>query len=481
MSARRRFGRSWSIELDPRARVPRYRQIYARVRAGIADGTLRPSQRLPSARALASQLAVARGTVDAAYALLADEGFIETRGAAGTVVAPALARLRPARTPLRSQSAQTVRARQALRAGGEWTLRPFQLGLPALDAFPLRVWARLAGRCARQWPRSAMIHQSSFGYPPLREAIAAYLAVARGIACTSEQVVITGGFQATMGLVTRALLRDADPVWVEDPGYFYARNALTAAGARAIPIPVDAQGIDVAAGCARAPQARLAVVTPSHQAPLGMTLDLGRRLALLAWANEAEAWILEDDYDGEFRYQSRPVPALKSLDAAGRVLYAGTFSKVLFPGLRLGYLILPDGLIEVFERLLALFYMDSPRFLPAVVTEFMTEGHFARHIRRMRQLYAERRAALAEALAGTLRGRLRVELQAGGMHLIGWLADDMRDVSVAQRAYARGLAVSALSSWRIEPRAEHALLLSFTNIPAHAARSASQRLARAFA
>jgi len=325
-----------------------------------------------------------------------------------------------------------------------------------------------------------MIHQSPFGYRPLREAIAAYLAVARGIACLPEQVVITGGFQASVGLVTRALLRGADAVWVEDPGYFYARNALMAAGARAIPVPVDAQGIDVSAGCALAPEARLAVVTPSHQAPLGVTLELTRRLALLAWANEADAWILEDDYDGEFRYQSRPVPALKSLDGAGRVLYAGTFSKVLFPGLRLGYLILPDGLIKVFQRLLALFYMDSPRFIPAVVTQFMTEGHFARHIRRMRQLYAERRAALAEALAATLRGRVRIELQAGGMHLIGWLADGSRDVSVAQRAYARGLAVSALSNWRVEPRAEQALLLSFTNIPVHGARSASQRLARAF-
>lgn len=480
MRAKRTSGISWSTELDPRARVARYRQIYARVRAGIADGTLRPSQRLPSARALASQLAVARGTVDTAYALLADEGFIETRGAAGTVVAPALARLRRQRIPLSSPPAQTVRAPRSLPAGEEWTPRPFQLGLPALDAFPLRVWARLAGRCARQWPMSAMIHQSAFGYRPLREAIAAYLAVARGIACTPEQVVITGGFQAALGLITRALLRDKDAVWVEDPGYFYARKALTAAGARAIPVPVDARGIDVSAGCASAPQARLAVVTPAHQAPLGVTLDLTRRLALLAWATEAQAWILEDDYDGEFRYHSRPVPALKSLDGTGRVLYAGTFSKVLFPGLRLGYLILPVGLIEEFQRLMSLFYMDSPRFLPAVVTEFMTEGHFARHIRRMRQLYAERRASLAEALAGTFRGRMRVELQAGGMHLIGWLANGVRDVSLAQRAYARGLAVSALSNWCIEPRAEQALLLSFTNIPVHAARSASQRLARAF-
>lgn len=479
MSAPPRSGSSWPIELDSRARVARYRQIYARVRAGIADGTLRPSQRLPSARSLASQLAVARGTVDAAYALLAAEGFIEARGAAGTIVAPGLSELRPPRTPLPSKAAKSARVPQALPAAAEQALRPFQLGLPALDEFPRRVWARLAGRCARQWPTSAMIPQSPFGYWPLREAIAGYLAVARGIACTPEQVLITGGFQATMGLVTRALLHGGDAVWLEDPGYFYARDAVLAAGGRAIAVPVDAQGIEVSVGCARAPKARLAIVTPSHQAPLGVTLELTRRLALLAWAKEARAWVLEDDYDGEFRYQSRPLPALKSLDSAGRVLYAGTFSKVLFPGLRLAYLILPDGLIEPFRRLLSLFYMDSPRFLPAVVTQFMTEGHFARHIRRMRQLYAERRAALAQALGGTLRGRVRVELQAGGMHLIGWLEGGAQDVSLAQRARSHGLAVSALSAWRIERRAEQALLLSFTNIPVHAARSASQRLARA--
>jgi GntR family transcriptional regulator/MocR family aminotransferase len=292
-------------------------------------------------------------------------------------------------------------------------------------------------------------------------------------------VIITAGYQASLGIITRALLQPGDAVWFEEPGYFLAREALKAAGARLVPVPVDNEGIDVAAGISRERTARLAIVTPSHQAPLGVSLGLSRRLALLAWAQETGAWILEDDYDGEFRYTSRPLAALRSLDSRGRVLYAGTFSKVLFPGLRLGYLVIPDELVEQLRRVLFLLHLDATRLVPAIVTEFIAMGHFARHIRRMRQLYAERREALASCLAHRLGDVIRVELQAGGMHLIGWLRSSGGDLEPAERANRKGLAVSPLSEWRMAGSGDPALLLGFTNIAVKAAPGVTERLARA--
>ena len=473
--------------ISRQSRIPVYRQVYERLHAAITSGTLRPGERLPSVRSLASQLATARGTIDVAYELLASQGYIVCRGAAGTRVAPTLTlplqqtglshahRKSPrgagasARNPAQPTVAQTLAAPL-----------PFQMGMPALDAFPRRVWSRLATRLARELPLSAMMYPAPFGYAPLREAIAAYLAVARGIQCSAHAIVVTAGYQGALGLITRVLSRPGDDVWVEDPGYPHARDALIAAGANLVGVPVDAQGMDVSAGVARSPRARLAVVTPSHQAPLGVALDLSRRQALLSWAGKADAWIIEDDYDGEFRYDSLPLPALKSLDEGDRVLYAGTFSKVLFPGLRLGYIVLPESLIETFTRTLQVLYCNDTTFASSVLTAFMTEGHFGRHIKRMRQLYAERRAALATALDEIFAKRFRIKLQAGGMHLLAQLGPhDQRDVDLMQRARSQGLAVAALSPWSVERDCGQGLLLSFTNIPTEQARREVQRLERA--
>jgi GntR family transcriptional regulator / MocR family aminotransferase len=473
-----RTARQWT-SLDRQGRAPLYRQIYERFRNAIASGILQPGERLPSARSLASQLATARGTVDAAYDLLVSEGYIVCRGAAGTIVSPTLADV----LHQRRQSFQTADARKNLRntsvAAAGSSPGSFQMGLPALDAFPRSVWSRLAVKRARNLSSDAMTYQNPFGYEPLREAIASYLALARGISCSSEKIIITAGFQGAMGLITRTLLAPGDEVWVEDPGYPHARRALTAAGASLVPVPVDSQGMDVAAGIVKSPRARLAVVTPSHQAPLGVALDLPRRLSLLAWADKVDARIVEDDYDGEFRYNSKPLPALKSLDRSDRVLYVGTFSKVLFPGLRLGYMVLPDSLVDAFERVLDTLYRDSSTFIPSVVADFMTEGHFARHVKRMRQLYAERRAALAAALDEVFADRFDVKLQAGGMHLLAYLRHHERDVTVAQRANSHGLAVSALSRWSVKNDCGQALLLSFTNIPEELALREAKRLEQA--
>ena len=461
------------IRLRRRGGGPLHRQIYERLRAAILEGRLVPGARLSSSRSLASQLGTSRGTVELAYATLASEGYVETHAAAGTIVAPSLSRQRPVQ---RGRRAAPVRIFNDPAA--ETALpKPFQLGLPALDQFPRKLWSRLTARNARRLPSSALTYQDAAGYRPLRDAIANYLAIARGLACSSDQIFITAGYQGALGLIARVLLRPGDPVWFEDPGYFLAREALNQAGAALVPLPVDDEGIDVAAGKARAPWARFAVVTPSHQAPLGVTLSLNRRLALLAWAAEAGAWVIEDDYDSEYRYLGRPLPALKSLDEGSRVLYVGTFSKVLLPGLRLGYLVVPIPEVERFDRAAALL-MPSQGFLDQMtVADFMVEGHFARHIRRMRQLYADRRRALAAALESRLGDRLRVELQAGGMHLMAWLQTGCDDDALAKLAWDQGLAPFPLSRGVIETKRPPALGLSFTNIPIEEAPRTVARLA----
>jgi len=461
----------------PRSPKPLYRQVYERFREAIHDRTLRPGERLPSTRSLASQLGAARGTIDLAYSLLATEGYVVGKGAAGTFVAPGLtSALR--RSLNRSHGASTsalAQPRAHLAA-----IAPFQMGVPALDVFPRALWCRLSARRARMQSMETMVSGDPAGYAPLRDAIVSYLAVSRGIRCHAGQVIVTSGFQGALGLLTRAFLQPGDEVWFEEPGYFFAREALKTAGARVIPTPVDSEGLDVAEAAKRAARARFVYVTPAHQAPLGISLTLPRRLALLSWAARSNAWVIEDDYDSEFRYGSRPLPALKSLDEAGRVLYVGTFSKVLLPGLRLGYLVVPEAEVDRVKRVCRLLYGGQPGALQTVVADFMSEGHFGRHIKRMRTLYQERRASLANALAKVFADRLTLQLQAGGMHLIARGPTLKDDRALVARAKAHGLAPAALSwSYANPGRSEHGLLLSFTNIASANALEVATRLRRA--
>jgi len=318
------------------------------------------------------------------------------------------------------------------------------------------------------------------GYRPLREAIAAYLGMARGVHCTAEQVIVVSGSQQGIGLSAQVLLDPGDAVWVEEPGYFGAKGALLGAGARLVPVPVDPEGMDLVAGKARCPTARLACVTPSHQFPLGMTMSLPRRLALLAWARETGAWILEDDYDSEYRYVGKPLTALQGLDRAGRVIYVGTFSKVLFPALRLGYVVVPRDLVEAFLATRLFLDMHPPWLEQVVLAEFMAAGHFARHIRRMRTLYAERQAALVEA-ARQLSGALDVRPAGAGMHLLGWLPAGSDDQAIAQLAARHQVSTRPLSRFFLEPLAQRALLLGYAAVPIPAIQEGVRRLATAFA
>jgi GntR family transcriptional regulator/MocR family aminotransferase len=456
-----------TITLDSAETEPLFLQIAARVRSAIVTGHVAAGARLPSARALSAQLAVARGTVDAAYALLAGEGAITTRGAAGTVVSGTTRAETVEHTPFMFTAES--------RADHPGPL-PFQMGLPALDEFPRKLWSNLTVQAARALQSTDLASADPAGTPALRQAVAAYLGVARGIRCSPAQVLITAGYQGGLSLVRSVLLRPGDPVWMEDPGYFIARQALEAAGMRIVPVRVDQDGLRVASGIAAAPKAKLAVVTPTHQAPTGVAMALPRRLALLAWAAETESWVLEDDYDSEFRYVGRPLPSLKSLDRAQRVLYAGSFSKVLTPSLRLGYLVVPPELATAFNRASRLMTLGQPPLEQGVVAAFMQKGHFARHIRRMRMLYADRRRALALALEAAFGAWARVEMAAGGMHLLLRFAEPVDDAALVKRATAVGLAPQTLSSHAIAHDCGQGLLLSFTNIPVESAPAMVARL-----
>jgi GntR family transcriptional regulator/MocR family aminotransferase len=448
-------------QLDRKATEPFYRQIYNRVRGAISSGLLKPGDRIPSARALTKELGLARGTIEAAYSLLAAEGYIQARGQFGTIVTPGLKLSMPPNSLTTSYSAI---AGLSFRPD---SILPFQMGLPALDAFPRKIWARLGARCVRATQPSDMAHPSVFGLPKLRVEIAAYLQVSRGIACQPSQVFVTSGYRNTIELICHALLQAPDRVWLENPGYPPTRDILRYMNIATVPVPVDREGMVVPEGIKRAHRAQAAVVTPAHQSPLCVSLSLPRRLALLDWAQRNKAWIIEDDYDGEYRYVSRPLPALKSLDHDGRVLYSGTFSKVLFPGIRIAYLVVPEAQVERFEQIIETFAGGTPTLTQSIVSDFISEGHFARHIQRMRKLYAERREAVTVGLGGVLKRHMRIDLPPGGMHLILRMRGQRSDRRLVARMREEGLYGEAMSDWMMGDAGETALLVGFTNIASH--------------
>ncbi len=449
------------LKLDRSRSEPLYRQIVQRLRDAIEQGLLRPGARVASARSLASELGVARATVELAYGQLAGEGYLLARGQAGTVVSPRL----PPRAPARSGRGSTPSLPTLAPVGSP---PPFQLGIPALDAFPRKLWARLAVRRVRATTIADMNYGDPAGYAPLREAIAAYLRVSRGVACSPAQVFVTAGHRASLALVSRALLTRNDRAWVEEPGFPPTREVLQGAGQRVVSVPVDAHGLRVADGRRRAADAKLAVVTPSHQAPLGYSMSMARRLELLAWAEDAKAWIVEDDYDGEYRYAGHPLPALKSLDGQDRVLYAGTFSKVIHPGLALAYLVVPEPLVARCTQAAGVASNGCPQLPQAIVCDFLREGHFARHIKKMRLLYARRRGMLAAELQQAFGEAVHVELRSGGMHLIARFEGLGSDVALGRRAQAAGLHCRALSERYAGRPTLEGLLMGFTNIASQA-------------
>ena len=447
------------------------RQLYGQIRELVLGGRLAPGARLPSSRALARELGCSRNTVVTAFEQLLSEGYLEGRHGSGTYVSRvlpeellAVGRHAPGPRALAERAAGPARGARLskrgrrlaeLRRGQRAGVRAFTPGLPEVGLFPFEVWGRLLGRAWRQPPAELTRHGDPAGSRPLREAIARYLGGVRALRCDWTQVVITCGAQQGLDLAARILLDPGDRVWIEEPGYPGLRGPLIAAGARLVPLGVDAAGLSLAEGRKRAPDARLAVVTPSHQYPLGVTMSLARRLELLDWAHATGAWIIEDDYDSEFRYAGRPLAALQGLEAdrpgGRRVIYVGTFSKILFASLRLGYLVVPPALVEPFGRARAALDDHPSALAQPALAAFIEGGHFAAHVRRMRLLYGARRACLLAAAERHLAGLLEIEPDAAGLHVLARLTPELAarldDTAAEARAAAVGLITPALASY----------------------------------
>ena len=481
-----------TLSLDQSSAVPLYRQLYEGLRKAILSGQLRPSMRLQSTRELSVELGVSRNTVMNAFEQLLAEGYLEGQVGSGTYVSSALPddMLHAGTVSVRAAGARrkgrALSARGQVIAGAlmnasptEASTRAFRPGTPALDAFPFDIWMKLTARHWRYPRRELLGYGDSAGYAPLRKAVSEYLGAARAVRCAPEQVIITSGAQQALDLAARLLLDAGDSVWIEDPGFLGARSSLIGAGARLVPVPVDDEGLDVARGAKVCPSARLVYVSPSHHFPLGMTMSLARRLSLLEWASRAGAWILEDDYDSEYRYAGRPLAALQGLDKEGRIIYLGTFSKILFPALRLGYLVVPPDLVDAFKNARAILSRFSPSIEQAVLTDFITEGHFARHIRRMRALYRQRQQCLIEAARRELGDALELEPNEAGMHLVGRLPRGTDDRAVSREADRLGVEASALSLYYVERARMSGLILGYAGYDEREIRKGVRLLAAA--
>ena len=476
------------IDLVRNSDTPLHRQLYEQLRALIWSGRLAPGTRLPPTRALSSELGLSRSTVVEAILQLASEGYVVGRQGAGTYVsadlpepifptglsavhvfAPASAM---ARLSQRGEKISNLPAREVA------VPTPFLPGLPETRSFPFGIWRKLLNRHWHTPSSRSLGYPTPGGYQPLREAIANHVATTRGVRCTPAQVIITTGTQQALNLTMQLLTDPGDKAWIENPGYGGARVAMRLAGVEMVPVSLDESGLKVDEGIARAPEARLVYVTPSHQYPAGFIMSLARRRQLLQWSRENEVWILEDDYDSEYRFAGHPLASLQALDEGGCVLYSGTFSKILFPGLRLGYIIVPPALAEPFKRARDHFDRGTSELLQKVLYDFMQEGHLARHIRRMRTLYMSRQAALVEALAEHCGAWLTVRPAPAGLHLIGWLEPAVDDQLLSRQMADEGINVPALSSYSIAPLGQGGLVMGYAGIDEGEIRAAVRQMAR---
>ena len=470
------------IALDYRSKTPLYHQLYEWFRKAIFAGQLRPGQRVPSTRSLATELKVSRIPVLNAYEQLLAEGYFESFVGAGTCVARSIPEdtLIAAARKARRGSPEKVEKRSPRRMSRRGTaltqlpaqtwldnLGAFRVSLPALEHFPIGIWSKLVARHSRRPPRGIMAYGGPMGYLPFREVIAEYLGTVRGVRCEPSQILVTTGSQQALQLSAQVLLDPKDQVWMEEPGYPSARHAFMTAGAQVIPVRVDHNGMDVAEVIRRGRDARVVYVTPSHQYPMGMTMSATRRMLLLNWAARAGAWIIEDDYDSEYRFGTRPIASLQSMDADERVIYVGTLSKVLFPALRLGYVAVPKDLVPAFSAARDAADVFSSTLYQAVATDFIREGHFARHIRRMRMLYMERRTALVKAIDGQMGDTLEVIGTEAGMHLVALLPHGINDVAISREAGRMGICAMPLSSCYMKPPTRGGLVLGYGGANAH--------------
>lgn len=445
-------------------------QLYEQLRDAMLRGLLRPGTRLPSTRDLAHELGVSRNTSVAAYRQLELEGFILSKVGSGAIVSeslPALERDEEPDTDAEASAVRLSRRGKELSRNDSTSLlrvsrpRAFRLGVPGFDHFPFKVWSTIVQDRWRLGRIEHLMYANSEGYLPLRRALSTYLGAVRGVLCEPERIVVTAGCQQALSLAARLFADEGDTIAVEDPGYLAARAAFRSAGLVVRGIPVDAEGIDVSRLEALKPRPKLVYVTPSHQYPLGMTMSIARRVALLDWATRRKVTILEDDYNSEYRYEGRPVAALQGLRAGAPVVYVGTFSKILYPALRIGYMVVPRKLAGnvVFAR--SVDGLHSHHADQAVLAEFIAEGHLERHIRRMRSIYKERRRALVEGLGHAVPD-LEVMPSQAGMHVVAKLPHGANDRRIVKEAAERGLELTALSRFYAHERAEQGLIMGFS-------------------
>jgi GntR family transcriptional regulator/MocR family aminotransferase len=479
-----------SITLTPSSEVPLFHQVYRHIRDAILGGGLRPGSRLPSSRTLAADLRVSRTTVLSAFDELTAEGFLESRVGSGTRIASTLpeALLRPdgagpisSIVPIPTRAAKRPRRLESVFPLQPTTPCPFQAGNPDLSTFPRHVWARLAAKHWRRAPAALLGYGDAKGLPQLRAAIADYAHRIRAVRCQPDQVLIVGGSQQALYLCGQVLLARNDVVWMEDPGYPGARAAFMAAEAKVIGVPVDDQGLVVGGRRTKnRPIPQLVYVTPSHQCPLGVSMSLSRRLELLDFAARTGAWIVEDDYDSEYRYFSRPLASLQSLDAAGRVVYVGTLSKTLLPALRVGYVIVPEALADSFVQARAVIDRQPAGGVEQLVlADFIAQGWLERHIRQNRGRYLERQQVLVDSIRQELPDLLEVSPTGAGMYLTAWLKNGINDVTAAQTADAVGVTVVPLSRLYIGPARREGLVLGYGAFDIEQIRAGIETLSRA--
>jgi GntR family transcriptional regulator / MocR family aminotransferase len=466
------------VRVERGSDVPIYRQVYEGLRRAIIDGLLRAGQRVPSTRELATDLGVSRLSVLTAFDQLRHEGYLSGHVGSGTFVSAVLPDDALRSTRLRTNAAARHDAKSAPvpRRRDEGGLRPFRMSLPALDHFPNQAWSRIVARRARSLSQAQMAYGDPAGLAALRSAVAEHLRTSRAVRCEADQVIIVSGSQAALRIAAAVVLGRGDIVAVEEPGYYGARSGLQAAGAELAPVAVDEDGIDVTALHALGKRARAVYVTPSHQYPLGVSMTASRRLALLDWANRTGAWILEDDYDSEYRYVSRPLGSLQGMDTNDRVIYVGTFSKVMFPSLRVGYLIAPPSLLENLYAAREAFDVFPSTLYQLALADFIREGHFARHLRRMRFLYEGRRDALLDGLDRYCAEYLRVHNADAGLHLVTLLPQGTHDRTVLKRMAEHKLTAMALSTCYITSPAQSGLLLGFGGFDERRINNATRQL-----
>ncbi len=467
------------VDLDDAASSPLYRQLYVSIRTALTEGHLSSGTRLPSTRDLADQLGVSRNTVVSAFKELKSEGYLESRVGAGTFVCDNLpeqmtrafsssaenaASLQLADTESRtlslSENARRVSDQSFTALDDPVPKTAFRQGIPALDAFPIDTWAKLASRRWRFLPSEKLVYGDSAGYPPLRKAIARHLRTSRGVRCEAEQVIVTSGAQHALSLAARVLLDPGDTAYVEDPGFPRMWAVFAAANADLRYAPINDEGIALSP-LQTGETPTVVGITPSHQYPLGITMTMERRLSLLEWATRNDVWILEDDYDGQFRYSGEPLAALQGLDNAGRVLYAGTFSKTLFPALRIGFLVVPPDLVTPFVEMRATMDRCAPRINQMVLTDFITEGYLKQHIRKMRTLYATRQDTLLNAIEDELGDVIDISSSNAGLHLVGRLPQAVDDRAVSDHLADHGIIALPLSFYSNRSLDRGGLLLGY--------------------